>query len=141
MVDLLSIVRKYVGDRPEGEHDEAEGCIGRVEAVGPVDDQTDAAIEAFVLLVVDPESHRGQDAFLAFADRLGRSDEGLEPAALRLRAETVDQEADIFFAEVASEDGAQGFFERVGPPELTSLASELAQVGRLVVVEITGVLE
>jgi hypothetical protein len=28
IVDLLSFVRKYVGDRPEGEHDEAEGCIG-----------------------------------------------------------------------------------------------------------------
>ena len=35
---------KYVRDGPEGEHDEAEGCIGRVESIGPVDDQTDAAI-------------------------------------------------------------------------------------------------
>ncbi len=49
-------------------------------------------------------SQRGQDAFLAFADGLGRGDEGLEPDARRLRAEAVDEEADVFFCEV---DGFQ----------------------------------
>src|ERR1700677_849473 len=134
IVDLLLFVRKYVGDRPESEHDKAESCIGRVEAVGPVDDQTDATIEAFVLRVVDPESPRGQDPLLALADGLGRGDEGLEPAARRLRVEAFDEDAHVVFAEVAGEDGPQGFFERVGPPELTALAFELAECGRLVVV-------
>ena len=39
---------KDVFDRSEGQHDEAECGVGGVEAVGPVDDEADAAIEALV---------------------------------------------------------------------------------------------
>jgi hypothetical protein len=44
IVVLLSFMGKYVGDGSEGEHDEAEGGLGRVEAVGAVDDHPDAPI-------------------------------------------------------------------------------------------------
>ena len=40
-----------------------------------------AVVEALVLGIVYPESHRGQDAFLALADGLGRGDEWFESAA------------------------------------------------------------
>ena len=46
-----TLVRKDVVDRTEGEHDEPEGSIRAVEAVGPVDDEADPAIEPLVLAV------------------------------------------------------------------------------------------
>ena len=33
-----SFVRQDVGDRPQAKHDQGEGCLGGVEAVGPVYD-------------------------------------------------------------------------------------------------------
>ena len=96
----LAFVWEDVVDGPEGEHDEAEGGVGRVEAVGPVDDEPHPAVESFVAGIVDPEPHGGEDPVASFADRLGGGDERLEPAARRLRAEPVEQFADLVFGEV-----------------------------------------
>jgi len=60
-------VREDVFDGPEGEHDEAEGGAGGVEAVGAVDDEADPAVESSVAGVVHAEAHRGQDAGTALA--------------------------------------------------------------------------
>ena len=68
-------------DGAEGDHDECEGGLGGVEPVGAVDDQSDPSVQAFVASVVDPETDSGEDASLAFADRLGDGDERLEAAA------------------------------------------------------------
>jgi hypothetical protein len=81
---LSPLVRQDVRDRPERDHDQRERGVGGVETVGPVDDEPDPPIEAFVPGVVDAQSHGRQDAFTPLADRLGRGDEGLQAAALRL---------------------------------------------------------
>ena len=55
-----TLVWQDVLDGSEREHDEAEGGVGGVEAVGPVDDEPDAPIEAFVAGIVDAESNGRQ---------------------------------------------------------------------------------
>jgi hypothetical protein len=40
----LTLVREDVFDRPERDHDESQCSVGGVEAVGPIDDEADAAI-------------------------------------------------------------------------------------------------
>ena len=57
-----AFVWEDVVDGSEGDHDEGEGGVGGVEAVGPVDDEPDPSVESFVAGVVDPESHCGEDA-------------------------------------------------------------------------------
>ncbi len=44
--------RKTNSFRSEGDHDQGEGGVGGVEAVGPVDDEPDAPVESFVAGVV-----------------------------------------------------------------------------------------
>jgi hypothetical protein len=43
-----TLMGKDVFDRPERDHDERECSIGGVEAVGPIDDEPDAAIQSLV---------------------------------------------------------------------------------------------
>jgi len=49
-----------VCDRSVSEHDETESFVGGVEARGKIDDQTDAAVQLFVMSVVDAEANRGK---------------------------------------------------------------------------------
>jgi len=94
-------VGEDVFDGSEGEHDEGEGSVGGVEAVGPVDYEPDPPVQSLVAGVVDPESHGGKDPGAAFADRLGRGDERLKPAPRRLRAEPVEESGDVIDGQVA----------------------------------------
>ncbi len=137
----LAFVGEDVFDGPEGDHDEGEGGVGGVEAVGPVDDEADSPVESFVAGVVDAEADGGEDAISAFADRLGRGDERFEAAARGLRAEPVEEHSDFVFGQVAGEHGPQCFFEGVRPPQLASFAFQLAQGGGLVVGEVARVFE
>ena len=57
----VGVLWEDVVDGSEGEHDEGEGGVGGVEAVGRVDDEPYPAIESFVAGVVDAESHGGED--------------------------------------------------------------------------------
>src|SRR5487761_1396822 len=109
-----SFMREDVGDRSERQHDEAESSLRRVEAVGPIDDEADPTVEAFMTRVVDAETDGGQDAVLVLSQRLGQSDEGLEAAALCPRAEAVEKLRDLVLVEIAGEDLAQGFLEPIG---------------------------
>jgi hypothetical protein len=84
-------VREDVFDGSEGERDEPECGVDGVEAVGPVGDQADPAVQSFVAGIVHAEAHRGQDAGTALADGAGRGDQGFQAGALRLRAEAVSK--------------------------------------------------
>src|ERR1019366_1700343 len=97
----LAFMREDVVDGPEGEHDEAEGGVGGVEAVGAVDDEPHPPVESFVAGVVDAEPDGGEDPVAPFADRVGGGDEWLETAALCLGAEPVEEHPDLRFGEVA----------------------------------------
>lgn len=81
-----AFVWEDVVDGSEGEHDEGERGVGRVEAVGPVGDEPHPPVESLVAGVVDPESHGSEDALAPLVDRFGRRDERLEAARLCLRA-------------------------------------------------------
>ena len=111
-----SLVGKDVVDRSEGQHDEPEGRFRGVEAIGAVDDEPDAPIEAFVLGIVDAEANRGEDALFVLADRLRDGDEGLEAAPRCLRAEPVKKLADVVLVQVPGEDGTKGLLERLATP-------------------------
>ena len=111
-----TLVGKDVVDRAEGEHDEPEGRFRGVEAVGAVDDEPDAPIEAFVLGIVDTEADRGEDPLFALANGLRDGDEGLEAAPLRLRAEPVEELAYVVLVQVPGEDGTKGLLERIATP-------------------------
>jgi hypothetical protein len=107
----------------------------------PIDDDTHPPVESFVPGVVHSESYRGQDAFAPFADGFGQGDEGFHPAALSSRAEPVEQGADLVFGEIPGEDRPKGLLQRVGTPEVTPSALDLAQRGGLVIGQVTGVLQ
>src|SRR5674476_593370 len=128
-------------DWSEGDHDEGQGGVGGVEAVGPVDDQPDSPIQSFVAGIVDPEPDRSEDPGPSFPECLGRRDEGLQAAAGGLRAEPVQQQTDLVFAQVTGEDRAQGLLQGIGPPKLASLAFELAQRHGLLIVEVLRILQ
>jgi hypothetical protein len=100
-------VREDVFDRSERDHDERKGSVGGVEAVGPIDDEADTAVQSLVPGVVHSQSHCCQDPLAALSDGLGQGDERLHPTALRFRAEPVEEDADLFFSEVASKDRSQ----------------------------------
>ena len=139
--DPVTLVRQDVLDRPERQHDEAECRVGRVEAVGAVDDETDAPVQAFVAGIVHAKSNGGQDARTPLADGLGRGDERFEATALCLRAEPVEEDADLLLGQVAGEDGPKGLLQRVGPPQVPASALQLAQRRGLVIGQVGGVLE
>ena len=84
----------------------------------------------FVAGIVDPEPDRGQDSRSSFPECLGHRDEGLQAAAGGLRAEPPQEQADVGFGQVTSEHRAQGLLSvnrPWWPPQLVSLAFELAQ--------------
>ena len=130
-----------VRDRSECDHDESERGVGGVKAVGPIDDETHAPIEAFVAGVVHAESHRRQDALAPLANGLGQGAEGLHAAALGSGTEPVEHQGDLDVGEVAREDRPQGLFQRVGAPQVTPSTFQLAQGDRLIVGQVTGVLQ
>ena len=136
-----TLMGKDVLDRPEGQHDEPEGRIRGVEAVGAVDDETHPAVEPFVLCVVDAETDRCQDARSPFADRLGDGDEGLEPASRCLGTESVEELADLALGKVTGEHGTKRLLQRVGTPEVASSALQPSERHGLVVGEIGRVLQ
>jgi hypothetical protein len=68
-------------DRPDGEHDEGEGSFGGVKAVGTVDQEADAPVQAFVAGIVHSKANRRENTGSVLADRLCERDERLQPAA------------------------------------------------------------
>jgi len=130
-----------VFDGSKGKHDEAKGGIGEVQGVGALDGEAHPAVESLVAGVVHAQANGGEDACSALGDGVRRRDEGFEATAGRLRAEPVEEDGDVVFAEVAGEDGPSGFFAGVGPPQVPAAALQLAQGGGLVAGQVTGVLQ
>ena len=52
-------------DRPDGEHDEGEGRLGGVKAVGTVDQEADAPVQAFVAGIVHSKTNGGENTGLS----------------------------------------------------------------------------
>jgi hypothetical protein len=134
-------VGKVEFDRSAGQHDQGERGLRGVEAVGPADDEPDVVVQSFRSPVVDLQSDGGEDPVTELADGLGDLDERREPGAAGFGAPAVEQFGGLLGVQVASEDGAERFFEAVAAPELTAAAAQLAQGRRLLVGEVFGAFE
>src|SRR5664280_1498383 len=134
-----SLVWQDVVDGSEGEHDQAEGCVGGVKSVGAVDDEPDAAVEAFVSGVGDAQAYGGEDARSSLSDGAGQGDEGREAAAGCLGAEPIEQDTDVGFVQVTGEHCAQRFLEGVGAPQVASAAFDFAEGGSLIIGQVSRI--
>ena len=91
-------------------------CVGRVEAVGPVNDETHRRLRPSCYgLLIQSEPLRAY-VVLALCDRLSSCDEGLQTATRCPGASTVEQLSGLLFGEDASEDFSKSVFERISPP-------------------------
>jgi len=136
-----SLVWQDVGDGTDGQHDECQRRVGGMESVGAVHDHSDASAERLVARVVHSQAHRGQYPRPVGADRLGQGDEGPESAASGLRAEPVEERADLLGRQVPVEDRPKGLLQSLGAPHRPAVAAQASQGRRLLVGEVLGVLE
>ena len=83
-VDLAGVVRQFQVGGPAGEHDDGQGGLGGVEAVGAADDVADLVVQPFLSPVRESTLDRGINAITVLADRLARFHEFRDTAALRL---------------------------------------------------------
>ena len=109
-----------------------------MEPVGPADDEPDLVVERLVAGVGEPETDRRENAISMFAERPDECHEGLQAAALGLRAKAIEQLRRRASAEVAVEDRTQRLFQRVRPPEAPAAAAELAELKGLPLAQLAG---
>lgn len=128
-------------DGSGSEHDEGEGGIGGVEAVGPSGDEADFGVEAFDSAVADAVFDGVQDEVSAVTHRLGGLDERGETGSLCAGTPPVKQFGGFVAGEVAGEDRPELFFHLICPPDPAAGPSDLGELGSLGVSEVVGVLQ
>jgi len=90
---------------------------------------------------VDPQLDCREDPVTVLADGLGGLDHRVDAGPAGLGDPPVDELGDLLGGQVAGEDGAEGFLQRVGAPYLAAAAFELAQGGGLLVGQVGRVLQ
>jgi hypothetical protein len=88
-----------------------------------------------------PRRIAAKDAVAELGDGAGGFEEWGQAGSAGEGYPLVDQFGDLFDGQVAGEDGAEGFFQRVGAPYVAAAAFEPAQGGGLVLGEVGGVLQ
>src|SRR5450830_1192134 len=102
----LFVVREGQGCWSAGEHDEGEGGLGGVEAVGASGHRADLVVQSFVAPVRQLPFDRGGDPGAVSADRGAGLDELRDPAALGPGAPPLEEIHDVTGGQVAGEDRA-----------------------------------
>ena len=77
----VGVVWQLEFDGSAGQHDQCEGGVGAVEAVGTSDEQSDFGVEAFVTPIGQPALDRGVDAGAVLGDGARSFDELGDTAA------------------------------------------------------------